>query len=640
MLQSLRDKMQGWPAIIVLGVAVFAMSFFGIEGYFNSHVETFVAKVGKREVSQQQFQDTVNRLRQQQRAQLGDHFDPTVFDKPEFKQQILDELVGQQLLLQANEDLGMRVSDQALRDTIASMPAFQVDGKFNADMYRAQLAGAGMTPEMYQANVRSSLESSLLPDAISSSAIITPADIDRYLDVKLQRRDIRYFVLPRPAPADSQVTDAQVQDYYKAHQADFMNPEQVSLKYIEVNGADLKADTQPTDEDLKKRYQAELSRFGMPEEREVSHILINVPKNATPAQQKAALDKAEKIASEATPADFAKLAQQDSDDLGSKLQGGDLGWLQKGVTNPAFDAAMFAMQKGQISKPVLSDEGYHIIYLRDVRSGQTKPFEQVRDQLLKEATTGERDRAYNETAGKMTDLTSQNPGSLEPAAQALHLEIKQTPLFGREGGQGIAANPKVIAAAFSNDVLASGNNSPLVNLDKSDSVVVRVDKHVPASPKPVAEVHDAIMQKILDQRIAEAARQKADVLVQRLSKGEDIVAVAGAEHADLQTANEVQRVQQAQQGPNVPQPVLTQAFKTPHPAADGKPQYASVALDHGSFAVLAVDKVEAGDLSKLTPDDRQQLYRQMVQAYGGVETQGFVDMLKAKTKIEMAKDRM
>jgi peptidyl-prolyl cis-trans isomerase D len=130
----------------------------------------------------------------------------------------------------------------------------------------------------------------------------------------------------------------------------------------------------------------------MPEEREVSHILINVPKNATPAQQKAALDKANKIAAEATPDNFAKLAQQDSEDLGSKLQGGDLGWLQKGVTNAAFESAMFSLQKGQISKPVLSDEGYHIIYLRDVHSGQTKPFEQVRDQLIKEATASDHDR--------------------------------------------------------------------------------------------------------------------------------------------------------------------------------------------------------------------------------------------------------
>jgi peptidyl-prolyl cis-trans isomerase D len=636
MLQSLRDKIHGWPAIIVLGIAVFAMSFFGIEGYFSSQAETFVAKVGKREIGQQQFQDTMNRIRQRQRAQMGDQFDPSVFEKPEFKQQILDELIGQQLLLQANEDLGMRVSEQSLRDTIAATPAFQVDGKFDPNMYRAQLAAANLTPEMYQNSVSTSLQSSLLPDAISGSTIVTNADIDRYLDIKLQRRDIRYFVLPRPAPTDSQVTDAQVQDYYKAHQADYMNPEQVSLKYIEVNAADLKSDTQPSEDELKKRYQDELQRFGMPEQREVSHILINVPKNATPAQQKAALDKAEKIAAEATPENFAKLAQQDSDDLGSKLQGGDLGWLQKGVTNPAFDAAMFALQKGQISKPVLSDEGYHIIWLRDINSGQTKPYAEVRDQLLKEALTADHDRMYSDVAGKMTDLTSQNPGSLEPAAQALQLQVKETPLFGHEGGQGIAANPKVIATAFSNDVLTSGNNSSLIDLSKTDSIVVRVDKHVPASPRPVAEVRDSIVQKILDERIAEAAHQKADVLVDRLSKGEDMATVAAAEHADVQTAKEVQRVQQ---GPGVPQPVLTQAFVTPHPE-NGKPQYADVSLDHGTYAVLAVDKVEGGDLSKLTADDRQQLYRQMMQVYGGVETQGFIDALKANTKIQIAKDRM
>jgi peptidyl-prolyl cis-trans isomerase D len=636
MLQSLRDKMHGWPAIVVLGIAVFAMSFFGIENYFVSRTETFVAKVGKTEIGQQQYQDATNRIRQQQRAQLGDKFDPTVFDKPDFKNKLLDQMIGQQLLLQANDDLGMRVSDESLRETIAAMPAFQVDGKFNGDMYRAQLAAAGMTPDMYQDSVRNSLQSTLLPDAISGSTIVTNADIDRYMQLQLQRRNIRYFVLPRPVPADSQVTDAQVQDYYKAHQADYMNPEQVSLKYIEVNATDLKPDTQPpSDDELKKRYQDEITRFGMPEEREVSHILINVSKNATPAQQKAALDKADKIAAEATPDNFAKLAQQDSDDLGSKLQGGDLGWLQKGVTNAAFESAMFSLQKGQISKPVLSDEGYHIIYLRDVHSGQTKPFEQVRDQLIKEATASDHDRLYNDTAGKMTDLTSQNPGSLDPAAQALSLQVKETPLFSRDGGQGVAANPKVIAAAFSNDLLTSGNNSNLIDLGKSDSVVVRVDKHIPASPKAIAEVHDAIVKKILDQRIADTAHQKADVLVDRLSKGEDMTTIATAEHADLKTANDVERVQQ-----DVPQEILTQAFMTPHPTADGKPQYADVALGEGNYAVLAVDKVQPGDLSKFPEEQRQMLYRQMMQAYGGVETQGFIDLLKAKTKIEIAKDRM
>ncbi|RDS86449.1 SurA N-terminal domain-containing protein [Dyella psychrodurans] len=641
MLQSLRDKIHGWPAIIVLGVAVFAMSFFGIEGYFSAQADTFVAKIGKREISQQQFQDAMNDKRRELSTQMGDRFDSAMLDKPEFKQRVLDQLVGQQVLLQANDDIGMRVSDQALRDTIAAIPSFQVNGKFDPEMYRTALAANGMTPDKFQGNIRTSLQIGLLPDAISGSTVITDADVDRYLEIERQRRDIRYFVLSRPAPADSQVTDAQVQDYYKAHQADFMNPEQVSLKYIEVNAADLKSDAQqqPSEDDLKKRYQDQIQRFGMPEEREVSHILINVPKNATPAQQKAALEKADKIAAEATPDNFAKLAQQNSDDVGSKLQGGDLGWLQKGVTNPAFESAMFTLQKGQISKPVLSDEGYHIIWLRDVHSGQAKPYAEVRDQLLKEATASDRDRMYSDVAGKMTDLTSQNPGSLEPAAQALQLQIKEVPLFSRAGGQGaVASNAKAIAAAFSNDVLVAGNNSSLIDLGKNDSIVLRVDKHVPASPRSLAEVHDTIIQKILDQRIADTAHQKADVIVDRLSKGEDIATVAQAEHAQLQTATEIQRIPVPGQQ-DVPMSVRTQAFVTPHPAS-GKSQYADIAMGNGVYAVLAVDKVEPGDLSKISEDERREQYREMMQYYGLLETNGFVDMLKANTNIEIAKDRM
>jgi peptidyl-prolyl cis-trans isomerase D len=635
MLQSLRNKMQGWPAILLLGVAVFAMSFFGIEGYFSSQTETFVAKVGKREISQQQFQDRVNQLRQQARAQQGDRFDGSAFDKPETKQHILDQLIDEQLMLQANEDLGMHVSDQAIRDTIAGIPAFQADGKFDPTAYTTLLAAQNKTPDMFEAEVRASMQTGLLSDAISGSTIISDADLNRYLDIKLQRRDIRYFVLPRSAPTDSNVTDAQIQDFYKAHQADFMSPEQVSLKYIEVNAANLKLDTQPSDEELKKRYQDESQRFVLPEQREVSHILINVPKNATPAQQKAALDKAEKIAAEATPANFAKLAAQDSEDLGSKLGGGDLGWLQKGVTNAAFDAALFSMQKDQISKPVLSDEGYHILWLRDIRSGQAKPFEQVRDQLAKEAVTADHDRMYNDIAGKLADLSVQNPGSLDPAAKALSLPIQDTALFGRNGGSSdMVGNPKVIAAAFADDVLTQGNNSSLIDLGNSHSVVVRLDKHVPAAVRPLADVHDSIVQKILGERVADAAKKNADTVLARLNKGEDMNAIAKSNNATLQTVNQAVRTQDG-----VLPPVLDAAFVTPHPA-DNKPQFATAQVGDGVYAVLAVDKVQGGDLSKVSADQRKELYREMMQVYGGVETQGFVDMLKAKTTSKIAKDRM
>ncbi|WP_114238565.1 SurA N-terminal domain-containing protein [Dyella sp. C9] len=634
MLQALRNKLHGWPSIVILGVCVFAISFFGIESYFASHTDTYVAMVGKHEISQRDFQDRMNQARREAMARMGDHFDAAQFEQPEVKRQVLDQLINEELLRQANETLGMRVSDLALRDRIASAQEFQVNGQFDPNTYRAILAAQGMSPASFESGQRALLEPTLLPQAIIGSAVVTDADMDRYLDLLYQRRDLRWFAVPHPALADSQATDEQLEAYYKDHQADFMSPEQVSLKYIEVNGNDLKIDAQPSDDELKKRYEEQKQRFVQPEQRLVSHILVNVPKNATPDQQKEALAKAEKIASEATADNFAKLAEQDSDDLGSKRSGGDLGWLEKGVTNPAFDSALFALQKGQISKPVLSDEGYHVLFLRDVRSGEAKPFAEVRDQIAKDYLSTERDRQYSELAGKLTDQTYQNPSSLEPAAQALNLPIQSTPLFSRKGGEGIAANPKLVDAAFSDDVLSQGNNSGLIDLGSDHAVVVRVDKHVPAAARPLAEVRDQVRQKILDERAAAEAKKAAEALLARLQKGEDMQAVASSAGATVQSVPAAVRMQQA-----LPTEVLDQAFLLPHPA-DGKPQFASVAMHDGNYALVAVDKVQAADLSKVTPDQRDSLRGDMSQAYGILTTQEFLDALKAKTEIKIAPERM
>lgn len=634
MLQALRNKLHGWPSIVILGICVFAISFFGIESYFASHTDTYVAMVGKHEISQRDFQERMNDARRDAMARMGDQFDAAQFEKPETKRQILDQLINEQLLRQANDDLGMRVSADELRDRISSQQAFQVNGQFDPATYRAILAAQNMTPAMFENSQRTSLEPGLLPRAIIASTIITDADMDRYLGLLYQRRDLRWFAVPRPTLTETEVTDAQLDAYYKEHQSDFMNPEQVSLKYIEVNGADLKIDAQPSEDELKKRYEDQKQRFVQPEQRLVSHILVNVPKNATPDQQKAALAKAEKIAGEATPENFAKLAAEDSEDLGSKRSGGDLGWLEKGVTNAAFDSALFSLQKGQISKPVLSDEGYHVLWLRDVRSGDAKPFAEVRDQIAKDYLSTERDRQYNELAGKLTDQTYQNPSTLDPAAQELKLPIKTTDLFSRKGGEGILANPKLVQAAFSDDVLNQGNNSGLIDLGQDHAVVVRVDKHVPSAARPLAEVKDEVRKKILDERTAAEEQKHADALLARLQKGDDMQAVASSVGASAQTVADAVRMQQG-----VAPEVLEQAFLLPHPAA-GKAQFARVAMHDGNYALVAVDKVQEGDLSKITPDQRSTLRDQMSQAYGILATQGFIDALKAKTEIKIAADRM
>ena len=627
MLQAIRNKTHGWPAVILLGICVLAMSLFGMERYFTSQNDSYVAKVGKQEITVSAFQDRMNQLRQRASEEQGDNFDASIFEKPEFKLQVVNAMIDDQLLLQANQDWGMRVSDQAVRDTIAGIPGFQLNGQFDPVTYRAWLASQNKTADGFEEEVRASLASQLLPDAINDSTIVTDAQAEALLGLATQRRDLRYFQLPAPKLTNTAVSDAEIAAYYKAHSAQYMSPEQVSIKYIEVDGAKLKPDAVPSDAELQKRYEQEKQRFIQPEQRQVSHILINVPANAAPDQQKAALAKADKIAAQATPANFAKLAEKDSQDLGSRRQGGDLGWLQKGVTNAAFDSAMFALQKDQISKPVLTPDGYEIIWVRNIRNGESKPFSEVRDQLIKELTASGSDRKYNEVAGKLSDQTYQNPSSLEPAAAALGMPIQATGMFSRKGGQGIAADPKVVAAAFSDDVLVQGNNSGLIKLGDTHSVVIRVDRHVAQSLRPLAEVKAEVQKSILDQRVAAAEKAQADAALLRLRKGEAMPAVAASLGATVKTVSEAVRGQ-----PVAPEALLKEAFLLPHPAS-GKPQFAEVDLQDGNYALLAVDKVQSGDLSKVQPEQLQSMRQQIAQAYGFEAKRELLQALRANTKI-------
>src|SRR5699024_8037726 len=203
---------------------------------------------------------------------------------------------------------------------------------------RSVLANNRLSPQMFQQQIRSQLETEMLPQALTATSTISKADVDDYLKLQMQTRDLHYVVLPRPALESTKVSDADVTKYYKAHQADFMKPERVAVHYIESNAANLKVKAKVDDAALKARYEQEKNLYVEPEQREVSHILIKVPENATPEEQQAALAKAKKLdaMARAKGADFAALAKKYSDDAGSKFTGGKLGWLQKGVTNKAF----------------------------------------------------------------------------------------------------------------------------------------------------------------------------------------------------------------------------------------------------------------------------------------------------------------
>lgn len=640
MLQAIRNLFKSWIVIAIFGVlVVVAFLFFGIEGYFSQSNATWVAKVDGHEISQQDFTAALNNARQQQLNQPGNTMDPADFEKPAFKEQVLKQVINRQLLINANEKYGIEVPDAVVRDQIASYPIFQVNGKFDSSTYLAWLAQQGKTAQQFQDEIRSDLATQQVPQAVVATAFATRAEAETFLRLQLQSRDFSYVELPPPAPTEQeqQVTDAQVADYYKQHQKDFMTPEEVSVNYIDLDAATMKVVPDLSDKALQARYDKEKSRFVSPPQWEVSHILIKLPAKPTDAQKQAALAKAQKVEAlaKAPGADFAKLAEEYSDDLGSKRQGGDLGWLSKGDAGPEFQAALDKMKKGEVSDPVLTSDGYHIIDVRDMREGRTETFAQVRDQLVQEATKDARQDNYRDVGNKLTDMIYNDPTSLKPAAEKLGLTIQTTPLFGRDGAKtGLAADPKVVKAAFSDLVLVQGNTSDPIDLGNDHMAVIHVAKHVPAAVKPLAQVSDAIRQKIIQQRVDASAKKVADAAFAKLQGGARLDALAqGASQAVQQKTGVVRNAA------DVDPDLLKAVFEMAQPAK-GSDTRALVPMAKGRYALVVLSAVKPGDPSKVPAEAQAFLREQMARAYGAADIEAFLDVLRSGAKIETAPQRL
>ncbi|HLI19142.1 MAG TPA: peptidylprolyl isomerase, partial [Rhodanobacteraceae bacterium] len=392
-----------------------------------------------------------------------------------------------------------------------------------------------------------------------------------------------------------------------------------------------------SDKALQARYEKEKSKFVSPPEWEVSHILIKLPPKPTEAEKQAALAKAQKVdaLAKAPGADFAKLAEQYSDDLGSKRQGGDLGWLQQGDAGPEFQAALDKMKKGEISDPVLTPDGYHIIDLLDVRPGHTETFAQAHDQLAAEASKDARQDQYRDVGNKLTDMIYNDPTSLKPAAQKLGLTVQTTPLFGRAGAKtGIAANPKVVKAAFSDLVLVQGNTSDPIDLGTNHMVVIHINKHVPAAPKPLAEVSGQIKQAIIQQRVDVSAKKLAEAAFGKLQSGAKLDALAQAAGQKVEQKTGVLR-----NASDVDPELLKAVFNLAHPAK-GADTRALVPLAKGHYALVVLSAVKPGDPSKVPAEAQGFLREQMARSFGDADLQAFIAVLRKHSKIETAPQRL
>ncbi|MDC8015374.1 SurA N-terminal domain-containing protein [Tahibacter soli] len=634
MLQALREKTSGLIAKIVLGALIFVFSFFGIESYFQAQNQTWLAKVGKNEITQEAFTERLNRERQNMLSRMGGQGDVSIFERPETKRAILRQMIDEELWVVANEKYGINVTDKQLRDTIAAVPQFQTDGKFDPAVYKSLLIAIRKTADQYESETRRDMAWRVLPIQLNSLGTVTPRDIDAFIKLRDQTRDLRQLTLAKPAAESVKIEDAAIETYYKQNSAQYMTPELVSLDYVEIDGAALKLDVAPDEATLRARYEKEKARFVTPEQRLASHILVQAKGSDADAQKKA-LAKAQELAAQIKGGKaFADVAKQNSEDLGSKAQGGDLGWLEKGVTDPAFEQVLFSLKKGDISDPILSGEGYHLVELRDVREQKEKSFDEVKEELGKDLLESERERRVSEETGKAIDAAQSDLTSLEPAAKAIGSTVKKTELFSRQGGAGIAANPDVLKAAFSDSVRVEGANSDAIDIGGDKKVLIRLAEHKPSEARPLDSVREEIRAKLVAESLAKQAKEQADALLDRLNKGETLDAIATELKLKASESKGTGR-----RAANLDSALVTAAFKLPRPA-EGKPAYASVALADGAYALVAVDAVHEGDVSKVDEAGRTAVLSQLQNEAGLSGVLQFLESMRQEIRVEIADERL
>ena len=658
MLQKLRDNSSGWIATAILGLLIIPFAFFGLEQYMVQRTDNYVAQIDAppkgwqsapswwpvsvfwdhEQITSEEFRTSFEQARQQARVEQGEAFDARVFESADTKRAILEGLIDQRIQRMEARNSGVVVDDALMRRTIQQIPEFQVDGKFNADRYQLALASQvpAQAPREFERGVRESLQESLVATGLGASNFATQAEMERLIRLLGEKRDVSLVVMPAPAPDIGAVSAAEIKRWYDTHAAAYRAPETVSIEYVELNGATL-APPAADEATLRQRYEKEKSRFLEQEQRLASHILVRVESGANAAAQKAAQQKAAQLAAQAKTAgaEFAALARASSDDAGSKAAGGDLGWVGKGMMAGPFEDALFAMKPGEISAPVKSDFGWHVIQLRDLKAGAQETFEQAREALASEQAAADRDRAFNDISSRLVDLVYKNPSSLTPAARALNLPVQKLGPFARQRATGIAALPAVQRAAFSDTLVQDGTVSDPIEIGENHNVMIRVTAHAPERTLPLVQVRDQVMAAIRADRTAKAAAKEADALLARLRAGESLDAVAASKRLPAP-----QSIPGVPRGAPVIDPSVSEAvFAVPAPAA-GKATPGKAVLPNGQAVLFAVTNVIPADMAQVPPDQRVMLQQQIEQVRGMSDMQALVQALRKRMKIKVVETNL
>ncbi len=631
MLQNIRDRLTGPIVWFIVGIIVIPFAFFGIDTFRGGGGDPVIAKVGDQKIKESQFRAGYEQRLQQLRTLMGEGFREDLIDQNRFRQTVLNDMMQESLLRQHVRSAGYRASDAMVFESLEAIPAFQEAGKFSSEAYRSRLAAQGYTPARFEQQLRDAIVVDQMREGILASAFAAPADAAQAYRLDEQQRWLAYatFEVARYLP-QVQVSDAQVQERYDQQKAQFLSPERLRVAYVDVSLEALPPAPAPEAEVLKVLYEADkATRFSTVEERRARHILVNFG-----ADKDAAKKRIEDLAQQvAQGADFASLASAQSDDPGSKAQGGELGWVRRGQMLEKFEQALFALARSEVSAPVETEFGWHLIKLEEVKEARTRPFEDagVQAELLAAYRQRDGERRYQELSEKIEQAAFESPSSLEPTAQASGLQVQVSDWFTRTEGSGIAAQAAVREAAFSDDVLQAGENSRPVAAGENHVIVLRKQEYEPARQKPLEEVAAAIREQLkLEGARAKAASEAVDALG-TMASGRALEQVVTEKKVALKAPGLVRRG-----AADVDARIVEALFALPRPAA-GDASRTTVALPNGDVAVVVSTTVQDGDWAAALFDARSKQLARMRESAAGAEFAAYRADLEKRIELEVLK---
>lgn len=631
MLQLIRERAQGIIVWFILGLVILSLGSFILYGYSPESEKNYVAKVNGDTINQREYQQAYNQFQQR----MGANFSTEPQFQNYVKQTIVNGLVDRELAHQMINDAGFRVASSQISKQIESAPYFQdaTTGKFSVDAYQQALQRIGLTPQAFEQQIAYDFSLQQLQQGVARSAFVTEYQIAERLRLENQQRDIGFMIVPHAnLLAAVTVSIADIKSYYNAHADQFMTPEAVKVQYLDMSVKDLAEKTPLNDAELKDYFDKNTQMYSQDDfasaEKKIKDIALRVKKGEN----------------------FAKLAEQFSEDPGSAKNGGDLGLFGHGAMVKSFDDAVFKLKVGEISKPVQSEYGYHLIKLEEIKGDQRrarhiliKPvkmaadFAKVKDKIRHDLQQQRAEQNFFDKADKLDKLSYQNQDSLEPAAEQLGLKIRESEFFTHQGGPQDFHNPQVIAAAFGDAVLKRGQNSEVIKLSADHVMVLRLKEHQAAKQKPIEEVSPIIDNQLRREKAREQAYSTAKTIYEKMQTGakpESFAPSHNWQRAGFVARNEPPPAADKKAINQVSDEVRRIAFRIPKSNDASKPAYSLERLGNGDSVVVglfAVRDAVAAD----SADKQAVLLKQLIQTQGQSDEQALLAYQRKHSEIQL-----